>query len=133
MERAVDRRIGTVSAVMPVLHRSVCGGARTEPRGEALNSLVHPPPIAAKMSFLGRVAGLSLRDEVWSSDIREELWAEPLLLHTERSQLSWVVVRWFDGFQIGVVWVMSAMSSVVSFLTLSSTLSCLMTNLKFYI
>lgn len=115
VERAVDRRIGMASALMQVLRRSVCGGARTEPRGEALNSLVHPPPIAAKRSSLCRVAGLSLRDEVWSSDIREELWVEPLLLHPERSQLSWVVVRWFDGFQIGVVWVMSAISSVVSF------------------
>ncbi|TWW55912.1 hypothetical protein D4764_09G0009620 [Takifugu flavidus] len=39
------------------------------------------------MSFLRRVAGLSLRD---SSDIREELGVEPLLLHIERSQLGWL-------------------------------------------
>ncbi|TWW54837.1 hypothetical protein D4764_0216900 [Takifugu flavidus] len=36
------------------------------------------------MSFLPRVAGLSLRDRVRSSDIREELGVEPLLLHIER-------------------------------------------------
>jgi len=39
------------------------------------------------MSFLRRVAGLSLRDMVRSSDIRRELGVEPLLLHVERSQL----------------------------------------------
>ncbi|TWW59701.1 hypothetical protein D4764_06G0012310 [Takifugu flavidus] len=41
---------------------------------------------AAEMSFLRRVAGLSLRDRVRSSDIREGLGVEPLLLHIERSQ-----------------------------------------------
>ncbi|TWW71147.1 hypothetical protein D4764_17G0006300 [Takifugu flavidus] len=37
-----------------------------------------------------RVAGLSLRDRVRSSDIREELRVEPLLLHIKRSQLGWL-------------------------------------------
>jgi len=41
------------------------------------------------MSFLDRVAGLSLRDRVRSSDIRRELGVEPLLLRVERSQLRW--------------------------------------------
>ncbi|TWW63647.1 hypothetical protein D4764_03G0006550 [Takifugu flavidus] len=36
------------------------------------------------------VAGLSLRDRVRSSDIREGLGVEPLLLHIERSQLGWL-------------------------------------------
>ena len=44
---------------------------------------------AAEMSFLRRVAGLSLRDRVRSSAIREGLRVEPLLLHIERSQLRW--------------------------------------------
>ncbi|TWW79364.1 hypothetical protein D4764_10G0003940 [Takifugu flavidus] len=43
-----------------------------------------------KMSFLRRVAGLNLRDRVRSSDIREELGVEPLLLHIERSLLGWL-------------------------------------------
>ena len=47
------------------------------------------PPLAAKMSFLRRVAGLTLRDRVRSSDIWEELRVEPLLLWVERSQLRW--------------------------------------------
>jgi len=41
------------------------------------------------MSFLRRVAGLSLRERVGSSDIRRELGVEPLLLRVERSQLRW--------------------------------------------
>ncbi|TWW67592.1 hypothetical protein D4764_02G0006330 [Takifugu flavidus] len=42
------------------------------------------------MSFLRRVAGLSLRDRVRSSAIREELGVEPLLLRVERSQMRWL-------------------------------------------
>ncbi len=45
---------------------------------------------AAVMSFLRRVAGLSLRDRVRSSDIQKELGVEPLLLCVERSQLRWL-------------------------------------------
>ncbi|KAJ8015855.1 hypothetical protein DPEC_G00000750 [Dallia pectoralis] len=44
---------------------------------------------AAEMGFLRKVAGLSLRDRVRSSVIREELGVEPLLLCIERSQLRW--------------------------------------------
>ena len=42
---------------------------------------------AAEMSFLRRVAGLSLRDKVRSLVIREELGVDPLLLRVERSQM----------------------------------------------
>ncbi|KAK3529274.1 hypothetical protein QTP70_024827, partial [Hemibagrus guttatus] len=45
---------------------------------------------AAKMSFLCRVAGCSLRDRVRSSVTREELEVEPLLLHIKRGQLRWL-------------------------------------------
>ncbi|KAI3369821.1 hypothetical protein L3Q82_024647 [Scortum barcoo] len=45
---------------------------------------------AAKMSFLRRVAGCSLRDRVRSSVTREELGVEPLLLCIKRSQLRWL-------------------------------------------
>ena len=41
------------------------------------------------MSFLHRVASLSLRDRVKSSVILEGLGVEPLLLHIKRSQFSW--------------------------------------------
>lgn len=43
----------------------------------------------AKMSFLRRVAGLSLRDTVRSLDIRREHEVEPLLLHIKGNQLRW--------------------------------------------
>ncbi|TWW81747.1 hypothetical protein D4764_01G0015620 [Takifugu flavidus] len=42
---------------------------------------------ATEMSFLRRVAGLSLRDRVRSSAIREGLGVEPLLFRIERSQM----------------------------------------------
>ena len=44
---------------------------------------------AAEMSFLRRVAGVSLRNRVRSSAIWEGLGVEPLLLCVERSQLRW--------------------------------------------
>lgn len=41
---------------------------------------------AAKISFLFRVAWLSLRDRVRTSDIQRELGEEPLLLRVKMSQ-----------------------------------------------
>ena len=85
-----------------------CGEEGAEPEGEALDlPAIYVPTLtyghelwvvtertrtriqAAKMSFLRRVAGLSLRDKMRSSDIRRELGVEPLLLRVERSQLRW--------------------------------------------
>ncbi|TWW71210.1 MAGUK p55 subfamily member 7 [Takifugu flavidus] len=59
------------------------------------------------MSFLRRVAGLSLRDRVRSSAIREELGVELLLLRVERSQMRWLghLVRMSPGRLPGeVLW-----------------------------
>ncbi|CAM1303009.1 Uncharacterised protein r2_g1299 [Pycnogonum litorale] len=42
---------------------------------------------AAKMAFLRRISGLTMLDRVRSSDIRETVQVEPLLLQIERSQL----------------------------------------------
>ncbi|TWW77033.1 hypothetical protein D4764_12G0004230 [Takifugu flavidus] len=42
------------------------------------------------MSFLRRVAGLSLRDRVRNSAIWEKLGVEPVLLRIERSQMRWL-------------------------------------------
>ncbi|CAM1303942.1 Uncharacterised protein r2_g1384 [Pycnogonum litorale] len=39
------------------------------------------------MAFLGRISGLTMLDRVRSSEIRETLQVEPLLLQIERSQL----------------------------------------------
>ncbi|KAK0131124.1 hypothetical protein N1851_034199 [Merluccius polli] len=51
------------------------------------------------MSLLRRVTGLSLRNRVRSSFIREELGADPLLLRVERSQMRWLghLVRMSPG------------------------------------
>ena len=45
---------------------------------------------AAKMGFLRRVSGLSLRDRMRSLVIRKGLGVEPLLLRIERSQMRWL-------------------------------------------
>ena len=42
------------------------------------------------MSFLRRLAGLSLRDRVRSSVIQRELGVDPLLLRVKRSQMRWL-------------------------------------------
>jgi len=98
MEREMDRPIGA-SAVMRALYRSVVVKRdltvhlRSKPAyghklwvvTERTRSRIQ----AAKMSFLRRVAGLSLKDRVRSSDIRRELRVELLLLPVKRSQLRW--------------------------------------------
>lgn len=42
------------------------------------------------MRSLRRISGLTLRDKICSTDIRESLQSEPLLQHIERSQLRWL-------------------------------------------
>uniref|UniRef100_A0A8C2ZPF1 Reverse transcriptase domain-containing protein n=1 Tax=Cyclopterus lumpus TaxID=8103 RepID=A0A8C2ZPF1_CYCLU len=108
VEREVDRRIGAAAAVKQALYRSIL--VKRELSRKAKLSIywsVYVPTLtyghelwvvtertrsriqAAEMSFLRRVAGLSLRDRVRSSDIRGELGVESLLLRVERSQLRW--------------------------------------------
>ena len=106
MEREMDRRIGAASAVMRALYRSVVVSELSRKKLLIYQSiyvptLTYPHKLwvvaestrlriqVAKMSFLPRVAGLSLRDRVRSSDIWRELGVEPLLLRVERSQLRW--------------------------------------------
>ena len=108
-EREIDRRIGAASAVMRTLHRSVVVKRELSRKAKlSIYRSVYVPILtyghelwvmtermrsrvqAAEMSFLRRVSGLSLRDRVRNSDIRERLGVEPLLLHVERSQLRWV-------------------------------------------
>nr|XP_054589577.1 uncharacterized protein LOC129153652 isoform X2 [Nothobranchius furzeri] len=107
-DREIDRRNGSASAVMRTLNQSVV--VKRELSRKARLSIyrsIYVPILtyghelwvvtertrsriqAAEMSFLRRVAGLSLRDRVRSSDIREGLGVEPLLLRIERSQLRW--------------------------------------------
>ncbi|XP_048857101.1 uncharacterized protein LOC125724452 [Brienomyrus brachyistius] len=109
MEREIDRRIGAASAVMRALHRSVMVKRELSQKAKlSIYQSIYVPTLtyghelwvvtertrsrmqAAEMSFLRRVAGLSLRDGVRSSVIREGLRVEPLLLRIERSQMRWL-------------------------------------------
>lgn len=104
----IDRRIGAASGVLRSLYRSVVTKAEISLKTKlAIFKSVYRPTLiygheqwvmservrsriqAAEMRFLRRAAGLTLRDRIRSSDIRESLRIEPLLLHIERSQLRW--------------------------------------------
>ena len=107
-DNELDTRIRKASAVMcqlcqsVVLKRELCTKAKLSVfrsvfvpvltyghecwvRTERVRSRVQ----AAKIGFLQKVRGLSLFDKVKSTDIRQSLNIEPLLLRIERSQLRW--------------------------------------------
>ncbi|TWW77626.1 Ventricular zone-expressed PH domain-containing protein [Takifugu flavidus] len=109
MEREINRRIGAASAVVRALNRSIVVKKKLSRKAKlSIYRSIYVPVLtyghqrwvmtermrsriqATEMSFLHRVAGLSLRDRVRSPDIREELGIEPLLLYIERSQLGWL-------------------------------------------
>ena len=104
MEREIDRRIGAASAVLRALHRPVILKKElsliywsiyvpTLTYGHELWVVTERTRLriqAAKMGFLRRVTGLSLRDRVRSSVIWEGLGVEPLLLRIEKSQVRWL-------------------------------------------
>ncbi|KAJ8012365.1 hypothetical protein DPEC_G00041950 [Dallia pectoralis] len=108
MEREIGRRIGAAGAVLHSLHRTVVTKRELSRKAKlSIYRSIFVPTLtygheswvmtertrsrvqAAEMGFLRKVAGLSLRDRVRSSVIREELGVEPLLLCIERSQLRW--------------------------------------------
>ncbi|TWW57306.1 hypothetical protein D4764_07G0000250 [Takifugu flavidus] len=101
MEREIDRQIGAASTVMRTLHWSVVVKRELSRKAKvSIYRSIFVPTLtyghelwvmaertrsrvqATEMSFLRRVARLSLRDRVRSLDIREGLGVEPLLLHT---------------------------------------------------
>ncbi|KAK3528856.1 hypothetical protein QTP70_011737 [Hemibagrus guttatus] len=109
MDREIDRRIGAAAAVMRSMYRSVVVKMELSQTARlSIYQSIYVPTLtyghelwvmtervtsriqAAKMSFLRRAAGRSLRDRVRSSVTREELRVEPLLLHIERGQLRWL-------------------------------------------
>ncbi|KAK3533936.1 hypothetical protein QTP70_034935, partial [Hemibagrus guttatus] len=109
MDREIDRRIGAAAAVMRSMYRSVVVKKELSRKAKlSIYQSIYVPTLtyghelwvmtervrsriqAAEMSFLCRVAGLSLRDRVRSSVTWEELGVEPLLLHIERGQLRWL-------------------------------------------
>ncbi|KAF7652554.1 hypothetical protein LDENG_00095270 [Lucifuga dentata] len=108
MEREIDRQIGTASEVLRTLYRTVVVKRELSQKARlSIYQSIYVPILtyghelwvvtektrswiqAAEMRFLRRVSGLTLRDRVRSSDIREGLGVELLLLRIERSQLRW--------------------------------------------
>lgn len=100
MERQVDRRTGAASAAMQTFYRTIVVKRELIRKAKfSIYWLVYVPTLtysyglwvvtktrrlrtqASEMSFPHVVAGLSLRDRVWNSDIRRELRIERLLLH----------------------------------------------------
>ena len=109
IEGRMERRIGAAPAVMRTLHGSVVVKRELSRKAKlSIYQSIYVPALTygnelwvvnertksrvqvAEMSFLCRVAGLSLRDRVRSSVIREELGVDPLLLRVERSQMRWL-------------------------------------------
>ncbi|KAK3543057.1 hypothetical protein QTP70_010553 [Hemibagrus guttatus] len=109
MDREIDRQIGAAAAVMRSMYWSVVVKKELSQKAKlSIYQSIYVPTLtyghelwvmtesvrsriqAAKMSFLHRVPGRSLRDRVRSSVTREELGVEPLLLHIERGQLRWL-------------------------------------------
>ena len=105
----IDQHIGSASAILRSLHRSVVAKkeASRMARMAIFNAPYRPTLIygheqwimterirsrirAAEMRLLRRAADLTLRDRICSSTIREFLKAESLLLYIERSQLRWL-------------------------------------------
>ncbi|KAL4005315.1 hypothetical protein ACER0C_005028 [Sarotherodon galilaeus] len=96
-EPEIDRRIGAATAVMRTLHRSIVVKRELSVKAKlSIYRSIYVPTLtyghelwvvtermrlriqAAEMSFLRKVAGLSLRDRVRSSAIQEGLRVEPL-------------------------------------------------------
>uniref|UniRef100_A0A8C6MJS2 Reverse transcriptase domain-containing protein n=1 Tax=Nothobranchius furzeri TaxID=105023 RepID=A0A8C6MJS2_NOTFU len=113
LEREIDRRIGAASAVMRAFYRSVVVKRELSQKAKlSVYRSIYVPTLtyghelwvvtkrtrlriqAAEMSFPRRVAGLSLRDRVRSSVIREGLGVDPLLLHMAEEP---VEVAWASG------------------------------------
>ena len=109
MEREIDRRIGAASAVLRALHRPIIVKKELNQKAKlSIYRSIYVPTLTygrelwvvtkrtrsriqeAEIGFLRRVSGLSLRDRVRSSVIREGLGVEPLLLRIERSQMRWL-------------------------------------------
>jgi hypothetical protein len=108
-DQEIDRRIGAAAAVMRQLYRGVVCKRELSNRAKlAVFKSIFVPTLtyghelwvmtrktrsriqAAEMRFLRRIAGLTLRDRVRSSEIRKNINVEPLLLQIERSQLRWL-------------------------------------------
>lgn len=82
-DNLMNRWIEAASAVMWSLYQTVVV------KKELTENMRLQVPMV-RMSFICKVAGHSLRDNVEGWDTQEELRVEPLLIHVERSQLMWL-------------------------------------------
>lgn len=105
LEWELDRQISVTSAVIRALHTSVVKKELSRQAKLSIYKSIYVPTLtygrevwvvtegmrlgiqAAEISFLCKVAELSLRDRKRSSNIQRELGVEPLLIQVERSQL----------------------------------------------
>ena len=104
----ISRRLGQVAAMMQSLYRTVVVKRELSHKAKlSIFRALYIPNLtygqelwiltermrsrvrAAEISFLRRMAGLTLHNRVRSSAIRERLKVDPLLLCIERSQLRW--------------------------------------------
>ena len=107
-DEEIDNRIGKASAVMRALHYSVVMKRELSKKAKlsvfrsifvpiltygheswVMTERIRSQVQASEMRFLRRIAGVTLLDKVRSSEIRESLNVEELLLRIERSQLRW--------------------------------------------
>ncbi|KAF7650109.1 hypothetical protein LDENG_00131220, partial [Lucifuga dentata] len=108
MECEIDRWIGAASKVLRMLYWTIMVKRELSQKARlSIYQSIYVPILTyghelwvmterirswiqvAEMRLLCRVFGLTLRDRVRSSDIREGLGVEPLLLRIKRSQLRW--------------------------------------------
>ena len=104
----IDARIGKASAVMRALHYSVVMKRELSKKAKLsvfrsifvpiltygheswiMTDRIRSQVQASEMRFLRRIERLTLFDKVRSSEIRQSLNVEPVLLRIERSQLRW--------------------------------------------
>ena len=104
----IDIRSGKASAVMRALHYSVVMKRELSKKAKlsvfrsifvpiltygheswVMTERMRSQVQACEMRFLRRIHGVTLLDKVRSSEIRDSLKVEPLLLRIERSQLKW--------------------------------------------
>lgn len=117
MERKTDRQVGVAPAVMWELLIVVMKRELSLKAKPSIYLSIYDPTLTyghellvatkrtrlriqvAKMTFLHRVAGLTLGDSVWRYDIREEIKSELLRPHVKRSQMRWLghLSRMFNG------------------------------------
>lgn len=103
MKHEMDRQIGAASAVIQAMNRTAAMN-ELELEGKALPALTHVQPLCvgiielfiqvAKISFLRKAAGLSLRESLKSLVIQGDVWSRTVALPCQKEQFELV---WVSG------------------------------------